>query len=190
MVARYDVSQVDWVSDSSWNLIGEVVDLTGSYTAADVDTGYKITQRGVDAMGRVVYDRFIITSIVERDENYLSIIVRADTIKNNAGQPLTGSFPIGAWNYKANWYKAQIDPDYETGIDNLNLNENSSVHKWERQVENEDENQWALPFSLKDNAVIIYNGSALQAKQWNGVGSSILTVNVNVKIHDTLILIN
>ena len=128
-VARFDVESVSEFNDSTWTLQGNLIDLTGSWNASEVDTGYKIVQRGVDTLGKVVFDRWKIIEVLNTGETYLSVMVRSDgvRIKNNAGMPGTGSFPIGAGvgklTYKASWYQAQIDPDYESGIDNLNLQE-------------------------------------------------------------------
>lgn len=128
--ARYDISEVTYVNDSTWHVYGEIVDPTGSYNAEDISVGDKIVQRGFDTTGVTVYDRFRVVSISTDDVLYLGANVRHDeagAIKNNAGCPLTGSFPIGSTvdssnlTYKPSWYQYNIDPDYDAGIDNMNL---------------------------------------------------------------------
>jgi hypothetical protein len=109
--------------------------LTGSFSAFDVEVGDKIIQRGVDGNGRWVYDRYRVTAIEGRNAIDLSVLVENDTdsIKNASGQPVTGAFPMGseAWyeklTTKASFYQNQFDPDYDAGIDNLNLDELTTI---------------------------------------------------------------
>lgn len=61
---------------------------------------------------------------------------------------------------------------------------------WEYEASNDDENNWPLPFTIKSNSILLYNGTPLRRNQWGGFGSAILVVNVPVKKYDHLILIN
>jgi hypothetical protein len=51
-------------------------------------------------------------------------------------------------------------------------------------------NSWATPFVLKSTTVVYYNSSPIRATQWSGVGSSILTVSLDVRKWDQLLIIN
>ena len=51
-------------------------------------------------------------------------------------------------------------------------------------------NSWATPFVLKSTTVVYYNSSPIRAAQWSGVGSSILTVSLDVRKWDQILIIN
>lgn len=187
---RYDVSVVDSVNDSTWLLTGTFADVTGSFRAMDADTGDNIIQRGYDSIGRVVYDRYKIVGIIDQTGNALIVNVQSDFdsgVVNYSKAPLSGSFPIAAaGGYRPSMYQNMIDPDYDAGIDNLNL---QLPNRWSKEVSVDNENNWVLPFALKPKT-IIYNGEPLRAAQWSGEGSTILTVNLDVRKYDHLIILN
>lgn len=130
-MGRYDISQVDSIDGVKWRMTGEFVDLTGSFTGLDADTNAKIVQRGIDSIGRVVYDRYVIVGIISQTALNLVCDVESDYttgIQNVIGWPSTGSFPIALpftdtskLTYRASFYQNQIDPDYDAALDNLNL---------------------------------------------------------------------
>jgi len=82
------------------------------------------------------------------------------------------------------------DDSHNHVISNVDGLQNELTSFWEKEVALDDENDWTLPFSIKTTAVIFYNGSPLRPAQWYGEGSSILGVNLVVKKHDHLVLIN
>ena len=95
-MGRYDISQVDSIDGVKWRMTGEFVDLTGSFTGLDADTNAKIVQRGIDSIGRVVYDRYVIVGIISQTALNLVCDVESDYttgIQNVIGWPSTGSFP-------------------------------------------------------------------------------------------------
>jgi len=132
-MGRYEVSQVDSINDSTWTLTGTFVDVTGSYTALDADTGFKILQRGTNSLGQVVYDRYVIRGILSQTSTDLVVNVESDYptgIQNSFGYPLNGAFPIAApvndsssLTYRASMYLNEIDLDYDAALDNLNIGE-------------------------------------------------------------------
>lgn len=61
---------------------------------------------------------------------------------------------------------------------------------WQRQVANNAENGWTLPFYLKSSTVILYNGTPLRPTQWVGLSSTTLFVNLSVKKYDYLVVTN
>jgi len=137
--ARFDVSHINDITTGLWELGGNIVDTTGSFTAMDVSVGDLIIARGWDSLGDVVFDRLQITEIIGRDLNYLLVQVindKAGDLLTAAGRPMGGSLPIGSHLWfntfinKASSYQAQFDPDYDAGIDMLNLQE--LQHKFER----------------------------------------------------------
>ena len=129
--ARIDIYAVTPTSGTTWSIQGKIIDPTGAFCALDVSVGDKLIQRGVDADSHWVYDRYKVITIEGRNAVDISIIVQNDTnaIQSASGYPSTGSFPMGseAWyeglTVKASFYQNQFDPDYDAGIDNLNLDE-------------------------------------------------------------------
>lgn len=139
-MGRYDVSKVDYVADSTWQITGTFIDNTGSYTGLSCDTNDKIIQRGYDSLGRIVFDRYRITAIITQTVNDLVVNVKSDYtggIQNSSNMPFTGSFPIASavsdtssLTYRTSMYQNLIDPDYDAALDNLNLYENRT--HWNR----------------------------------------------------------
>ena len=129
--SRFDCSQVDEVSTGVWNLTGQSIDLTGSYTGLDVDTNCIIFQRGYDVNGKMVYDPYRVTGVISQGVTDIVVKVVADWpggILNSSGYPYTGSFPIATSVMdtlklinRTSFYLNQIDPDYEAALDNYNL---------------------------------------------------------------------
>lgn len=203
-MGRYDVSRVDSINDSTWRLSGVFVDLTGSWTALDADTNDKILMRNYSSEGKVVFDRYKITGIDAANTSTLEVFVQSDFatgIQSMNGRPGTGSFPIASptsdtsrLTYRASFYQNNIDPDYDAALDNLNLREtnaasNEGIDEWEKEVADDGENNWKIPFTVRSQTVIIYNGTPLRPSQWSAEGT-VLTVNLSVRKHDYLILIN
>ena len=133
-MGRFDVTSVAGINDSTWNLSGTFVDLTGSFVASDASIHDKIIQRGYDSIGRVVFDRYVITYVLPSVDVFtLNVNVQSDFIggiQNNVGMPLTGSFPIASptadtskLTYRTLLFHNQIDPDYSSAIENMNLSE-------------------------------------------------------------------
>jgi len=205
-MGRYDVSKVDSVNDSTWKLTGTFVDVTGSWTALDADTGDKIIQRGYNSSGKVVFDRYEVSGISSATAVDLVVFVKSDYvtgIQNMTGMPFTGSFPIASptsdtstLTYRASFYQNSIDPDYDAALDNMNLNETwkkaeSGVSSYSLTVQADGSNNWSVPLQLKPSSVIIYNTTPLQySTQWNIVSPGILTVTVDVRKYDHIVLIN
>jgi hypothetical protein len=205
-MGRYDVSRVDSVNDSIFLLTGKFIDVTGSWTAMDADTGDKIIQRGYNSTGKIVFDRYVITGIDYATPVDLEVFVKSDFsagIQNMTGIPFTGSFPIASptsdtsmLTYRASFYQNGIDPDYDAALDNMNLNETwkkteSGVNSYSITVQADGSNNWSVPLQLKPSSVIIYNTTPLKhSTQWNIVSPGILTVNLDVKKYDHIVLIN
>jgi hypothetical protein len=62
--------------------------------------------------------------------------------------------------------------------------------RWEKEVTNDAENNWTIPFNIQSYATIIYNGAPLRPTQWAKLDSVTLLVNLNVRKYDHLVLIN
>ena len=132
-MGRFDVSTVSRVNDSTWNLTGNFVDETGSYTGLNASIGDRIIQRGYDSLGRIVYDRYKIKTISSQTVTDLSVNIVSDFhagVQNSSKAPLTGSFPIASsylttssLTYRTSFYNNYVDPDYDAALDNLNINE-------------------------------------------------------------------
>jgi hypothetical protein len=54
----------------------------------------------------------------------------------------------------------------------------------------DSENNWTVPFTLKSNALILYNSTPLQSSQWSGTNTTTLTVTLITKRYDKLTIIN
>lgn len=197
--ARYDISEVTYVNDSTWYVYGEIVDPTGSYSAEDVVVGDRIIQRGFDTTGVTVYDRFRVVSISTDDVLYLGANVQYDetgAIKNNAGMPLSGSFPIcrvlpnTKTMVKPSWYQEQFDPDYDAAIDNLNSEENQTYPPFVYEISSDNQINITIPFKLKQSSKVFYNGVVIREGQWSGVETHILTLNFSTKVYDYLFIAN
>lgn len=278
-LARIDIRHVEDINDSTWRIVGDIVDVTGGYDGLDVDTGFIIFQRGVDTSGITIYDRIKIDSIENATTVQLEAIVVAQyALRNNSFRPMSGSFPmmeeLDTTNllYKPSWYRYAFEGDYETGVDNENLtrlynlitilDDSTSVdlaaiydslevhfdtmvvhrtnvnaiydslarhtdtlqyhltsilalrdtvalhldtlqshntrinnlvkydNRYEINVSSDSENNWPVPFNLRSSSVIIYNGDPLKSNQWSAVSPAILTVNVDVRKYDHIVLIN
>lgn len=197
--ARYDISEVTYVDDSTWYVYGEIFDPTGSYNAGSISVGDRIIQRGFDSTSVTVYDRFRIVVITTDDVIYLGANVRYDetgSIKNNAGMPLSGSFPIcrvlpnTKTMVKPSWYQEQFDPDYDAAIDNLNSEENQTYPPFVYEISSDNQINITIPFKLKQSSKVFYNGVVIREGQWSGVGTNILTVNFSTKVYDFLFITN
>lgn len=97
ILGRYDVSGVAEINATTWELSGTFADMTGSYTALEAVKNDRIVMRGIGETGKVVFDRFRIDSVIMATATELTVFVKNDLdngIQNNAGYPLTGSFPI------------------------------------------------------------------------------------------------
>lgn len=204
-MGRYDVGRVDSINDSTFRLSGEFIDLTGSYTAMDADTGDKIVMRGYNSDGKVVYDRFKITGIDARNTLDLEVFVESDYatgIQNMTGWPLTGSFPIGSptsdtskLTYRSSYYMNGIDPDYDAALDNLNLREvwtktETGINSWELIVPTDGVTSFELPFEPHSTSTITYNGAMLRRSQWSIESAISIKLNVDVKRYDHIVVIN
>ena len=131
-MGRYRVNQVEYVDDTTWKLTGTFHDLTGSYTGLSCAVGDKIVQRDYDALGRMVYDKYKVVSIVSKTVTNIVVNVRSDydTLLTSNLMPITGDFPIArsvndtsVLTYRTSFYLNQIDLDYDAALDNLNLQE-------------------------------------------------------------------
>ena len=128
---RFRVLTVTEVDDSTWTLAGNFYDLTNSYTGLDADTSDKIIIRDYDSLGRMVYDRYVVSGVLYQTVTTLSVNVRSDYstgVLCEAGMPITGDFPIARpvddstkLTYRTSFHLNQIDPDYDAALDNLNL---------------------------------------------------------------------
>lgn len=63
-------------------------------------------------------------------------------------------------------------------------------NKYEINVSNDSENNWNLPFELRTSSTILYNGDPLRSTQWSASSPTILTVTVDVRKYDHIVLIN
>lgn len=57
-------------------------------------------------------------------------------------------------------------------------------------VSQDDENDWTVGCKLTENTMILYNGVPLAPTQWTGIGGSILSVDIETKIHDHILITN
>jgi hypothetical protein len=200
-MGRYDIYQVDSVSPTTWQFSGVFKDYTGSYTGLEADTNARIVERGYDSLGRVIYDKYKVTGIVSQQIDTLVVNVVSDYltgIQNFYGYPLAGSYPISLpyndtskLTYRSSFYWNMIDIDYDAALDNLNLDEDINLNTpFKKEIENDDENNWVVPFTLKSSTTIFYNGQPLRYNQWGGVGSTTLTVNLNVFKYSYIVVMN
>lgn len=205
ILGRIDISEVVYVDDTTWTIAGTISDPTGSYTGLSVIVGDKIIMRGIDSVSKVVFDRFKIVEVTTSDVLSITAKIRSDVtegILNNSHQPLTGAFPIGAsisgskLTLKPSMYQTNIDPDYDAGVDNLNLKEvktlistgTSSSAKCSIEASTDAENNWSVPFTLNSSAVVFYNGVPLRSTQWSG--TTTLNVAIDTRKYDHLVIIN
>jgi len=157
--------------------------------------------RGVSTTGKVVFDRFVVVSVNSATVTDLVVEVTSDmdggVVLNNAAGPVTGNFPIctpillSKVLKRPSVYQAQIDPDYDAGISNLNAEEQATVGaKWDAELSANAENNWTIPFALKSTATILYNGTPLRSGQWSGSGTTTLSVTLDTRKYDKLVIIN
>ncbi len=201
-MGRYDIVQVDSVNATTWKLTGQFVDLTGSFTGLDAVPNAKIVQRGYNSSGQMVYDLYNITSIVSQDVNNLVVNVVSDFptgIQNMSKMPYTGTFPIAKsvtdtskLLYRTSFQlQNQIDPDYDAAIDNINLSEQKKITTpWKKETSSDAENNWSLPFILSNTSTILYNGIPLRKAQWSGEGEATLSVILDVRKYDYIVVLN
>lgn len=199
ILGRYDVSGVAEIDATTWELSGTVSDMTGSYTAQDAVKNDRIVMRGIDTTGKMIFDRFRVDSILTATTTELIVYVKSDTddgILNNAGMPLSGSFPIcrvlpnTKTMVKPSWYQEQFDPDYDAAIDNLNSEENQTYPPFHYEILSDNQTNITIPFKLKQSSKVFYNGVVIREGQWSGVGTHILTVNFSTKVYDFLFIAN
>lgn len=96
--ARIDIATIEDLGDSTWQLTSTIHDISGSFTAMDVEVGDKIMITGISEGGKTVYDRYAIYEIVGRDTLFLMAKIyydENDTPKTYGGYPLTGAHVIG-----------------------------------------------------------------------------------------------
>jgi hypothetical protein len=143
-VARCDVFYVDDISypivGIEWRIRAYVSDPTGSFTGLDVSLMDKIIMRGFSSTGVMVYDTYRITNIYSATVSEIDVLIEYELpidadgfyIENSfpkivGNSPITGSFPIGSDLFYRDFmrspstYQHLIDPDYASGISNLNF---------------------------------------------------------------------
>lgn len=199
ILGRYDVSQVVDINDTTWELSGTFIDVTGSYTALQAAENDRIVMRGINTSGQVVFDRFRVDSIIASTATELTVYIVSDLdggILNNSVRPLSGSFPIcrvlenTRVLVKPSWYQQQFDPDYDAAIDNLNTEENKVYPPYSYEIPTDSQNAVTIPFRLTANTKIFFNGAFLPPGLWSGVGSYILNINLSTKLYDKLLIFN
>lgn len=57
-------------------------------------------------------------------------------------------------------------------------------------VSQDDENDWTVGCKLTENTMILYNGVPLTPAQWIGIGGSILSVDIETKKYDYILITN
>ena len=199
ILGRYDVMGVVEINATTWELSGTFADMTGSYTALEAVKNDRIVMRGSGETGKVVFDRFRIDSVIMATATELTVFVKNDLdngIQNNAGYPLTGSFPIcrvipgTRVLVKPSWYQQQFDPDYDAAIDNMNTEENQTYPPFSYEIPSNDLTNITIPFKLRSTTKVFYNGVVIREGQWSGVGTHILTLNFSTKVYDYLFIAN
>ncbi len=61
---------------------------------------------------------------------------------------------------------------------------------YEISVGSDGSNNWTIPFALKSTSMILYNTGYIRPAQWSGSGSTTLTVNLDTRRYDHLLIIN
>lgn len=96
--ARLDILAVVEDTPTSWQLTAKLVDVSGSFTAFDVEVGDKVVIIGVGVTGKTVVDRYRVSSIEGRDALNIHLTIVYDETgspKTYNGIPLTGPHLIG-----------------------------------------------------------------------------------------------
>ena len=107
------------------------------------------------------------------------------------GQTMTTVASHGAPGTPGSWYKKIGGGGGGPAIDTTHFASKDSIpKKWGKEVVNDADNGWSVPFALKNNATIFYNGMPLRESQWTGVGLAVLTVLVEPKKYDKILIIN
>ena len=200
-MGAFAVNDVEYIDGTHWYLGGIFSDLTGSFTGLSITIDNKILQRGIDTGNRWVYDRYRITNIVNQKVDTLQVIVVSDFtngIQNRDGFPYSGNFPIAEavmdtskLTYRPSLLYQQIDEDYNAAFDNLNLYvTKQNATPWKKETTSDGENNWTVPFTLTSSSTILYNNTPLRPSQWSGLGLTTLTVNLDVRKYDYLVILN
>ena len=61
---------------------------------------------------------------------------------------------------------------------------------YEISVGSDGSNNWTIPFALKSTSMILYNTDMIRPAQWSGSGSTTLTVNLDTRRYDHLLIFN
>jgi hypothetical protein len=96
--ARIDILTVIELSSTLWDITANVVDISGSFTALDMQVGDKVLITGVGVTGITVYDRYVVVEIIGRDTVFCNFTISYDetgTPKTMNGYPLTGPHLVG-----------------------------------------------------------------------------------------------
>lgn len=131
--ARIDILSVVEETPTSWLINAKVVDVSGSFTALDVEVNDKVIIVGVGASGKTAIDRYKVNSIVGRDALFIQMVVvydEAGSPKTYNGIPLTGAHLIGrSWGVNntlmemPSAHEVLDEPRKDQALVNMNLHQ-------------------------------------------------------------------
>jgi hypothetical protein len=64
-----------------------------------------------------------------------------------------------------------------------------TVNSYEILIAGDGANAWVTPFVLKSTSVVLYNSTPVRSDRWSGSGSNILTVSLDVRKWDQILII-
>ena len=64
-----------------------------------------------------------------------------------------------------------------------------TVNSCEILIAGDGANAWVTPFVLKSTSVVLYNSTPVRSDRWSGTGSNILTVSLDVRKWDQIVII-
>ena len=66
----------------------------------------------------------------------------------------------------------------------------SPVNTYEIEAAADGANNWTVPFTLRSTTTIIYNSMPIGSSRWTGVGTTTLSVILDTRKNDKLVIIN
>ncbi|MDD5353328.1 MAG: hypothetical protein PHS93_09230 [Candidatus Omnitrophica bacterium] len=65
----------------------------------------------------------------------------------------------------------------------------SKVASWEQEIANDSENNWTVSFTIEATSVVFYNGNALRSSLWTGSGTTTLTLYIDTRKYDKILVL-
>ena len=67
--------------------------------------------------------------------------------------------------------------------------DDKQVTSWSKRVDADMETGWTMPFKIRAETVVMYNGSALHTNEWSGIGTKNLVINFDANKFDYIVVI-